>query len=88
VLPEEAQIATILDRGAHLRLRALMIDLEMYKTQWKTGTNEWKIGENLIEVPNQDPTHDPDHTSTVPYMSHTTLTLKRPSAKSYEATEG
>jgi hypothetical protein len=41
VLPEEAQIATILDKSAHLRLRALMIDLEMYKTRWKTGTNEW-----------------------------------------------
>jgi hypothetical protein len=65
-----------------------MIDLEMYKTQWKTGTNEWQIGENLIEVPNNDPTHDPDHTSTVPYMAHATLTLKRPSARSYEATGG
>ena len=65
-----------------------MIDLEMYKTQWKTGTNEWKIGEDLIDVPKDDFTHNPEHNSTVPYMTHTTLVLKRPSAKSYEVTEG
>jgi hypothetical protein len=65
-----------------------MLDLEMYKTQWKAGTNEWQIGEHLIEVPKDDPTHDPDRHSTIPYITHTTITLKRPSAKSYEATEG
>jgi hypothetical protein len=65
-----------------------MIDLEMYKTQWKTGVNEWKIGESLINVPTEDPIHDPTHILPIPYMSHTTITLKRPSARSYEATEG
>ena len=65
-----------------------MIDLKMYKTQWKAGINEWKIGESLIEVPEGDPTHNPDHSPTVPYMIHTTIILKRPSSKSYEAIEG
>ena len=65
-----------------------MVDLEMHKTQWRAGINEWKIGEGLIEVPEGDPTHNPDHSPTVPYMTHTTLTLKCPSSKSYEATEG
>jgi hypothetical protein len=88
ILPEEAQVATILDQGAHLRLRALMVDLEMYKTQWKAGKNEWRIGENLIEVPDGDPTHDPAHNPTTPYLTHSTITLKRPSAKSYEVAEG
>jgi hypothetical protein len=32
VLPDEAHVAVVLDQEAHLRLRALMIDLEMYKT--------------------------------------------------------
>lgn len=65
-----------------------MVDLEMYKTQWKTGINEWKIGESLIEVPAGDPIHDPAHNPTIPYMTHTTITLKRPSSKSYKVTEG
>ncbi len=51
VLPEEAQLATVLDQGAHLRLRALMVDLAMYNTSWKVGVNKWQIGQNLIEVP-------------------------------------
>jgi hypothetical protein len=36
-----------------------MIDLEMYKTEWKVGKNEWRIGEGIIEVPTGDPVHDP-----------------------------
>jgi hypothetical protein len=81
-------VATILDKGAHLRLRALMVDLEMYNTQWKAGINEWKIGESLIEVPSESPTHDPVQNPTIPYITHTAIILKRPSSKSYEVTEG
>ena len=65
-----------------------MLDLEMYKTQWKAVTNKWQIGKHLIEVPKDDPIHDPDRHSTIPYITHTTIILKRPSSKSYEATEG
>jgi hypothetical protein len=65
-----------------------MVDLEMYKTQWKTGKNEWTIGESLIGVPAEDPIHNPAHKPITPYMTHTTITLKRPSSKSYEVTEG
>ena len=52
-------MAVVLDEEAHLRLRALMIDLEMYKTEWKVGKNEWRIGEGIIEVPTADPIDDP-----------------------------
>ena len=73
-------MAVVLDQDAHLRLRALMIDLEMYKTQWKAGINEWRIGEGLIEVPAGDPVHDPAQNSTIPLMTHTNIVLKRPSS--------
>ena len=65
-----------------------MIDLEMYKTQWKAGINEWRIGEGLIEVPAGDPVHDPAQNSTIPLMTHTNIVLKRPSSKSYKVAEG
>ena len=69
-------MATILDQGAHLRLRALMVDLEMYKTQWKAGINEWKIGESLIEVPSASLTHDPVQNPTIPYITHAAHHIK------------
>jgi hypothetical protein len=88
ILPDEAHVAVVLDQDAHLRLRALMIDLEMYKTQWKAGINGWRIGEGLIEVPAGDPVHDPAQNSTIPLMTHTNIVLKRPSSKSYKVAEG
>jgi hypothetical protein len=60
-----------------------MVDLEIYKTKWKTGYNGWGIGADLIEEPPSDSELDsPSHKT--PVMTHQTLQLKRPSAKSYE----
>jgi hypothetical protein len=39
-------------------------------------------------VPTSDPVHDPANNPPVPFMTHTSIVLKRPSAKSYEVTKG
>lgn len=46
---EEALL--VLDRDAHMRLRALLIDLTLYRCQWKAGVNQWKFGAEVLRRP-------------------------------------
>ena len=50
-LEEEADIACVLDRDAHLRLRALIVDLSLYKVRWEVKQNKWKLGGEVVEFP-------------------------------------
>jgi hypothetical protein len=40
-LVDEAEIVCLGDKEAHMRLRALLIDLSLYKVRWEAGENPW-----------------------------------------------
>lgn len=52
--PEEVMV--VLDKESHLRLRALMVDLQLYRCEWKAGYNPWKLGQELVEYPDSSDT--------------------------------
>ncbi len=46
-VPGEAEVACILDQAAHLHLRALIVDLALYKVRWEAVGNPWQFGEEV-----------------------------------------
>ncbi len=68
-----------MDQAAHLRLRALLVDLALYKVRWEAGGNPWQLGEEVAargEVAAED-------VVLPPIMQHADVVVKRTSAKGY-----
>jgi hypothetical protein len=70
---DEAEVACIADREAHLRLRALLIDLSLYRVRWEAGDNPWQLG---MEVAARDQL-EPDDIISPPHMDHADIIIKR-----------
>ncbi len=78
-VPGDAEVACILDQAAHLRLRALVVDLALYKVRWEAGGNPWQFGEEVAarqDVAEEDIVQAPE-------MQHADVVVKRASAKGY-----
>ena len=82
VVPWNEQVMIILDKHHHIRLRALLIKLGMYKVKWKVGPNRWQLGGALFrkscspcpEVRNEE----------IPLMEHQAQVLKMPAQVSLD----
>ncbi len=75
----------VLDGAAYMRLRALMVDLTLYKCRWEASCNPWKLGEGVVEHPSQTATHHADmEPIAVPQMEHAEVKVKRRQARSIE----
>ncbi len=72
-LPQAADVACVLDQGAHLRLQALLVDLTLYRVKWEIGRNKWRWGE---EVAAGQVLHEEDQVD-VPIMKHKHVVIKR-----------
>ena len=42
VLPDAADVLTVLDVGANMRLRACVVDVQEYAVTWESGPNPWE----------------------------------------------
>jgi RNase H-like domain found in reverse transcriptase len=76
VVPWDESVAVLLDRQHHIRLRALMIELHMYKVEWIVGENRWELGGPLFKsccAPDVEILE-----GEIPYMTHQTTKLKKP----------
>lgn len=51
VLPTEADCLAVGNLDGHLRLRALLADLEQYRVTWVVGDNPWEPGAGLLDSP-------------------------------------
>lgn len=80
-LPTPEEVAVILDKSAHLRLRALAVDLTLYKVEWAAGRNVWTLGEDLVQLQETDVPLTTEKL-VVPAMQHAPVQLKRPNARS------
>jgi hypothetical protein len=78
----EEEVAVILDRNQHIRLRALLVELSLYKVEWVCEYNRWAFGEGLIEAVS-DPGGCTVSTLPTPVMKHKEVQLKRPGAVSH-----
>ncbi len=76
---DEAEVACIADSAAHLRLRALLVDLSLYKVKWEAGPNHWQLGE---EVAARQKLAEDDKIAP-PVMEHADIIVKRAVAKGY-----
>ena len=76
---EEAKVACVADTAAHLRLRALLVDLSLYKVRWEAGPNQWQLGE---EVAAREQLAS-DEKIAPPVMEHADVIVKRAAAKGY-----
>ena len=43
-MPWDESLAILLDKQHHIRLRALLIELHMYRVEWVVGENRWELG--------------------------------------------
>ena len=41
-LPDAADVLTVLDVGANMRLRACVMDVKEYAVTWESGSNPWE----------------------------------------------
>jgi hypothetical protein len=68
IVPWEETLLVILEKQQHIRLKALLIELSMYRVKWKVGENMWELGGPVFkELP-----------STIPKMVHEEVTIKKP----------
>ena len=44
IVPWEETLLVILEKQQHIRLKALLIELGMYKVKWEVGANKWELG--------------------------------------------
>ena len=44
IVPWGESVAILLDKQHHIRLRALLIELHMYRVEWVVGENRWELG--------------------------------------------
>jgi RNase H-like domain found in reverse transcriptase len=44
IVPWEETRLVILEKQQHIRLKALLIELGMYRVHWKVGVNKWELG--------------------------------------------
>lgn len=51
VTEREEEVAVLLDTAQHLRLRAFLLELQMYKVKWIARGNPWTVGTGLIDMP-------------------------------------
>jgi hypothetical protein len=72
-----------MDRSQHLRLRALLLELALYKVVWQRGNNVWKLGGPIIEIPTDSFVAVTEEVK-VPVMEHKDEVLRRPTSKSIE----
>ena len=49
VVPWDESVAILLDKQHHIRLRALLIELHMYRVEWLVGENRWELGGPLFK---------------------------------------
>jgi hypothetical protein len=78
-------VAVILDKQHHIRLRALLIELHMYRVEWVVGENKWELGGPVFRrscYSEETPTGE-----RIPQMLHETVKLKRPNQVSLETLE-
>ena len=78
MLEQEEEACVVLDGAAHLRLRALLVDLTLYRCRWEAGFNPWKLGAEVVEHPSQAATRPDDvEPIAVPQMLHAEVKVKR-----------
>jgi hypothetical protein len=44
LVPQQEHVLVILEKQQHVRLRALLIEMGMYKVEWEAGENPWALG--------------------------------------------
>lgn len=76
-LPWEEDVLLVLDKSTHIRLRALLVELHMYRVTWEVGENPWELGGAMFRK-NCDPDKELSEVQP-PRMMHQEVTLKRPS---------
>jgi hypothetical protein len=68
VVPWDENVLILLDKQHHIRLRALLVELHMYRVEWQVGENLWELGGPLFE---RNCTPDPEiEEIEVPLMTH------------------
>lgn len=79
-LAEEADVACVVDKFAHLKLQALLVDLTLYHVEWSVGRNDWAIGGDVAAA--QPPLND-DEEVTAPVMKHAEVEVRRKAGRSF-----
>lgn len=47
-VPWDEDVVILLDKNTHMRLRALLVELHMYRVVWEVGPNPWELGGALF----------------------------------------
>ena len=78
IVPAAAEAALVVDAAAHLKLRALVVDLQQYQVTWESGVNPWEAetAEQLV-VDWQDPLPGMEP----PHVTHVDTYLSMPEAQ-------
>jgi hypothetical protein len=72
----EEEVAVLLERAQHLRLKAFLLELQMYKVRWVAKSPVWQLGKGVVDLPVElgeagEQPMDP------PQMLHKAVQLKR-----------
>ena len=50
-MEKEEEVTVILEQAQHLRLKAFLLELQMYQVKWVYKPNVWKLGISLADMP-------------------------------------
>ena len=84
IVQEEAEVAVLVDKAQHLRVKGFLLELQMYRVEWVVGQNLWGLGGPIIDFP-VDAGPKGEELLEAPRMEHKQLTLKSRKQVSYEA---
>lgn len=82
LVPWDEQVMIVLDKDHHVRLRALIVELGMYKVKWKVGPNRWQLGGALFQK-SCNPCSEMQNEE-IPRMEHHAQVLKMPAQVSLD----
>ena len=51
VCPDEEWVTVVASAEVHLRIRAMLVELEVYNCTWVVGENPWEMGGGVVHSP-------------------------------------
>lgn len=76
IVEQEEDAFVILEKAQHLRMKAFLLELQMYRVTWIVRPNPWRLGKGAIDLP-VELGEAGEAPMDVPQMLHKDMTLKQ-----------
>ena len=76
IVEQEEDAFVILEKAQHLRMKAFLLELQMYRVTWIVQPNPWQLGRGVIDLP-VELGEEGEVPMNIAQMLHKDMTLKQ-----------